>query len=309
MARPALAPRLFTALALVGFAANSLLCRAALGARTIDAASFTALRIASGALVLGLLAQRRSTAAPRTRDLRGALALFAYALCFSLAYLRLPTGMGALLLFGAVQATMIGIGLFTGERPSRAEWLGLLLALGGLVTLLKRGLGAPDPVGAALMLVAGAAWGIYSILGRGGLATGSALPRFRSLRSPRSVVGAPLAITAHNFARALPLALLMPAAAALLAPHFPSLSLRLQPGGILLAVASGALASGVGYALWYAALPSLTALQAAVVQLAAPLLAAVAGVVVLGEQPTLRLALAALAIGAGVTLAVAARRR
>jgi drug/metabolite transporter (DMT)-like permease len=292
--RSPIAARLYAAAALVGFAANSLLCRAALGARSIDATSFTVVRIASGALVLALFARGRARDATArgaltAADLRGPLALYLYAICFSLAYLRLPTGMGALVLFGSVQATMIGAGLVAGERPTRADWLGLALAIAGLVTLLRRGLGAPDPVGATLMIVAGAAWGGYSLLGRG--------------------VASPLIATARNFTRALPLALVTLAVVAFAATRAPSLSLHVSARGAALAVASGALASGVGYALWYAALPSLSAIQAAVVQLAAPLLAATAGVLFLAEQPTLRLAVGGALIAAGVTLAIARRAR
>jgi drug/metabolite transporter (DMT)-like permease len=281
-----LSVRLATVAALVGFAANSLLCRAALGARTIDATSFTIVRIASGAVVLALLARGRRASAG---GFGGALALYVYALCFSIAYLRLTTGMGALILFGAVQTTMIGAGLVAGERPTPAGWLGLGLALAGLVILLRRGLGAPDPVGGALMIVAGVAWGRYSLLGRG--------------------VAAPLAATAGNFARALPLALLTLAIVALLTPRAPALALHVSGAGVALAVFSGALASGVGYALWYRALPALSAMQAAVVQLAAPLLAALAGVVLLAEAPTPRLAAGGAAIAAGVLLVITRGRR
>lgn len=298
-ARSPLAVRSYTVAALAGFAANSLLCRAALGARSIDAASFTACRIGSGALVLALLAGARARPPAATGDagndraraggLGGALALYLYAICFSLAYLRLTTGMGALILFAAVQTTMIGAGLVGGERPTPAGWLGLGLALAGLVVLLRRGLGAPDPVGAALMIGAGVAWGSYSLAGRG--------------------VAAPLVVTARNFARALPLALVTLAVVALAARRAPSLALHVSRRGAGLAVASGALASGVGYALWYAALPSLSAMQAAVVQLAAPLLAALAGVVLLAEAPSLRLAVAALAIAAGVILTILRGRK
>jgi drug/metabolite transporter (DMT)-like permease len=272
-------------LALVGFAANSLLCRAALGGGgrvEADAASFTLVRLASGAAVLGVLSFRR------TRDLRTlkagswpmALALFGYAIAFSFAYLRLSVGTGALLLFGAVQATMLAAGLRSGERLGAIEWSGFAVSIAGLVYLCLPGLSAPDPAGAALMLGAGVAWGVYSLQGRG--------------------ASRPLLTTAANFARGVPLAL----AAAL--PFLGSLSL--SPRGFLLASASGALASGVGYALWYAALPGLSATQAAIVQLGAPVLAAVAGVLLLAEPVSLRLVTAGGAILGGIALVVLARR-
>ena len=265
--------------ALVGFAANSLLCRAALGARSIDAASFTAIRIASGALVLLVLAGRR---APRTGSWPSAAALFAYAAAFSFAYLRLTAATGALILFALVQATMIGVGIWRGERPRALEWLGLALAAGGLVALTLPGLAAPDPLGAALMAGAGVAWGIYSLRGRG--ATN------------------PLAVTADNFARAVPFT-------ALLLVAIPLASGRITTRGALLAATSGALASGIGYSLWYAALPHLRATRAAIVQLSVPVLASLGAVVTLGESISLRLAGATAAILGGVLIAMLARQR
>ena len=263
--------------ALIGFAANSLLCRAALGARSIDAASFTAIRIASGALVLLLLAGR---AAPRTGSWPSAAALFAYAAAFSFAYLRLTAATGALILFALVQATMIGVGIWRGERPRALEWLGLALAAGGLVALTLPGLAAPDPLGAALMAAAGVAWGIYSLRGRG--------------------AANPLAVTADNFARAVPFA-------ALLLVAIPLAGGRITTRGALLAATSGALASGIGYSLWYAALPHLRATRAAIVQLSVPVLAALGAVVTLGESISLRLAAATAAILGGVLIAMLAR--
>jgi drug/metabolite transporter (DMT)-like permease len=266
------------ALAIVGFAANSLLCRAALGARAIDAAGFTAIRLASGAVVLWALARR-----PRGGgSWASAAALAAYAVAFSIAYLRLPAGIGALVLFACVQATMIGWGVKKGERPGAAEWGGLAVAAAGLVVLARPGRAAPDAAGVALMAVAGVAWGVYSLRGRGATR--------------------PLATTADNFARTLPAAAGLAAVAA--ATHgAPSAR------GAALAVASGALASGVGYSLWYAALPGLRAAQAAIVQLAAPALAAAGGVAILGEPPTVRLVAGGGAVLGGVALAVWSRRR
>lgn len=275
----------FTVLALVGFAANSLLCRAALAGdgHLIDAASFTGVRLVSGALILGLLLRLRG-GQYQGGSWGSALALFAYAAGFSLAYVRIPAGVGALLLFGCVQATMLGTGLVRGERPQPLEWVGLLLALAGLAGLTAPGAAAPDFVGAALMAGAGVAWGVYSLRGRGSKN--------------------PLAASAQNFLLSVPLALALSAvsAAAQGAPHATA-------RGLVLAVASGALASGVGYSLWYAALPHLTATRAAIIQLSVPVLAATGGVLLLGEHVTMRLLGAGTALLGGVLLALAARWR
>jgi drug/metabolite transporter (DMT)-like permease len=272
-----------TAAAMAAFAANSLLCRAALAPGHADAASFTTLRLASGALVLALLARPRARRPPAERLAWGsALALFAYAILFSLAYLRIPAGTGALLLFAAVQLTMVGAGLRAGERPRALEWTGLAVSLGGLVWLGLPGLARPDLVGSALMLGAGVAWGAYSLRGRR--------------------TGDPIVANAASFARAVPMALAASAAFALRdAPH-------LTLAGAALAVASGAITSGLGYALWYAALARLSATRAAIVQLAVPPLAALFGVLALGESLSLRLTGASMLILGGIGLAVAARR-
>lgn len=269
------------AIALAAFAANSLLCRAALDGGAIDAVSFTTLRLGSGALVLALLA--RATAPPHEGSWRAALWLFAYAICFSLAYGSIAVGTGALLLFGAVQLTMLLAGLRAGERPAARTWTGLAAAAAGLVLLVAPGIGAPDPLGAALMVVAGAAWGRYSLCGRGSTA--------------------PLRGNAANFARCVSLAIV----ASLVA--LPLHGAAITPRGAALAVASGALASGIGYAIWYAALPHLSATRAAVVQLAVPPLAAFAGVVLLGERADARLLSATAVILGGVLLAVTAPLR
>jgi drug/metabolite transporter (DMT)-like permease len=270
----------FTIAALAGFAANSLLCRAALGGGHADAATFTTIRLVSGALALSVLARRGPGEILRTGRWPSAAALFAYAAAFSFAYVRIGAAVGALLAFGAVQATMIAWALRTGERPRPAEWAGIALAVVGLAVLVAGGLSAPDPVGAALMLLAGIAWGVYSLIGR-------------------SVVR-PLETTAGNFARAVPLTL----ALSLVTPEATHATWR----GVLLACASGAIASGVGYSLWYAALPALSATRAAVVQLSVPVLAALGGVLLLGESVTVRLALSAAAILGGVALAITGRR-
>lgn len=273
-----------TAVTMAAFASNSLLCRAALDGGLSDAASFTTLRLVSGAAVLGLLARGRSpSVATSGGGWVAAAALYAYAIGFSLAYLWIPAGTGALLLFGAVQVTMLAAGLWAGERPRPREWIGLLVSLVGLVALTRPGLAQPDPYGTALMLGAGVAWGVYSLKGRG--APGA------------------LAANATNFARTVPLALLGSLGAlALVPPH-------VSPPGALLALASGALASGLGYALWYAALRGLTATQAAIVQLSVPPLAAGGGVFLLGEDLTTRLVLAGTAILGGIALAVSGPRR
>ncbi len=275
----------FTVLALIGFAANSLLCRAALenGAWRIDAASFTSIRLGSGALVLWLLPRARG-GGERRGSWGSALALFAYAAGFSLAYVRIPAGVGALILFGCVQATMLGVGLFRGERPRPREWLGFVMALGGLIVLRLPGATAPDPLGATLMAGAGVAWGVYSLRGRGN--------------------ADPLAATADNFLRSVPMTAGL-SVLGLLVLEAP----RATPAGVGLAVASGALASGVGYSLWYAALPYLTAMRAAVVQLAVPVVAAAGGVLLLGEALTVRLVGAGSALLCGVLLALTARQR
>ncbi|WP_290594849.1 EamA family transporter [Arenimonas sp. SCN 70-307] len=278
-ARSPLALAALVALALAAFAGNSLLARVALRDGGMDAASFTALRLVSGALVLwALVSLRRAPAARGSGDWISALALFAYAALFSLAYVQLEAGAGALLLFGAVQATMIGRGLAAGERLARWQWLGLLVALAGLVGLLLPGLSAPPPLPSLLMLGAGVAWGAYSLRGRGALD--------------------PLRTTAGNFLRTLPMAALF--LLALLS------QLQVDTPGLLAALASGALASGVGYAIWYTALPSLRRASAATLQLAVPLIVAVAGVLWLGEPATLRLLLAGAAILGGVALVLRA---
>lgn len=277
-----------TAGAMTCFAANSLLCRAALGRGLADAASFTSVRLLSGAIALGLLVRVLGRASTGTRDVRAATALFVYAFAFSLAYTRIPAALGALLLFGAVQVTMVGRGIVAGERPGASEWAGLVLSFGGLVALTLPGVRQGDPTGSMLMIGAGIAWGVYSLLGR-------------SSRSD------PLGATATHFAYAAPLALVSSlAAAGLGAPHLSAP--HLSAPGFGLAVASGALASGGGYAIWYAALRGLSTTRAALVQLSVPPLAALGGVLLLGEDVTLRLVLSAAAILGGIALAVTSRR-
>jgi drug/metabolite transporter (DMT)-like permease len=267
---------ILTSLAMIAFAGNSLLCRAALKHTGIDAASFTTIRLISGALMLWLVV----SISRRTHTGRGnwlsAFALFAYAAGFSFAYVSLPAATGALLLFGAVQATMIGHGIWAGERLLRLQMVGLVLALAGLVGLLLPGLSAPPLIGSLLMLSAGVAWGIYSLRGRG--------------------AGDPTRVTAGNFLRAVPIA----AALSILMVDHTSL----DSAGFWYAVASGALASGIGYAIWYTALPALKAAKAATVQLSVPVIAALGGIVFLGEPLTLRLVLSSVAILGGIALVI-----
>ena len=270
--------RLYTGFALAAFAANSVLCRLAIGEATIDAASFSTVRLVSGAatlLPIAALLKARSTSEARG-DWASATMLFLYASTFSFAYVRLTTGTGALILFGAVQATMIIAALRSGERPALLEWVGLLVALVGLVYLVFPGLTAPSTTGSVLMTAAGISWGIYSLWGRGSLD--------------------PVVATSDNFVRSLPFVFAM---------HVVMLRhLHISPKGALLAVSSGALASGLGYVAWYAALRGLTATRAATVQLSVPVLAALGGVVFLSEDISIRLLLSAAMILGGVGLSV-----
>ena len=268
---------ILTLLAMIAFAGNSLLCRLALKRTTIDAASFTFIRILSGAVALWIIVIISKGTWRKAGSWASALALFAYAAAFSFAYISLSAGTGALLLFGAVQATMILWGLRTGERMRTRQWLGLALAVGGLVALLFPGLSAPPINGALLMICAGIAWGIYSLRGKG--------------------AGDPATATAGNFLRAVVLATGLSMA---LLPW-----LKLDRGGIGYAIFSGAIASGVGYVIWYSALPELKAASAATVQLSVPVLAATGGILFLGEPITLRFLLASLAVLGGIALFVA----
>lgn len=276
----------FCVLALIGFAANSLLTRMALRPRLVDAASFVLIRLAAGGVALLLLARlRRPPADLRRGTWLSALLLFGYAAPFSYAYLRIGAGVGALVLFGTVQVTMIGWGLIRGERPRPGEWVGLVVAFAGLSALTLPGTSRPDSVSFLLMISAGVAWGAYSLRGR------------------RS--GDPLGATAGNFIRSVPFAAALLASLPLLSPSLGAL--HATAAGIALAVASGALASGVAYTFWYAALPGLTALHAALVQLTVPVLAALGAIVLLDEHPNARLVGSGLAVLGGVGLALLTR--
>jgi drug/metabolite transporter (DMT)-like permease len=269
-----------TSLTMIAFAGNSLLCRLALKHTSIDAASFTAIRLLSGALTLWLIVQIRRGARASSGNWLSALALFVYAAGFSFAYVSLPAATGSLLLFGAVQATMIGRGLWAGERFSRIQLVGLVLAIGGLVSLLLPGLSAPPLLGSLLMLSAGVAWGVYSLRGKN--------------------AGDPTRVTAGNFLRAVPVA----AISSLLLHN----SISLDSAGIGYALASGALTSGMGYAIWYTVLPALKATTASTVQLSVPVIAALGGIAFLGESVTLRLVLASVAILGGIALVILEKR-
>ena len=273
---------LLTSAAMLAFAANSLLCRMALRHTGIDSASFTTMRLAAGAVVLAVIVRWRGPRPGQSGNWMSALALFVYAAAFSYAYVSLPAGTGALLLFGTVQATMIGYGLWRGERLVAQQQLGLMVALVGLVALLWPGLAAPPGDGSALMIGAGVAWGVYSLRGAGS--------------------SDPLRATAGNFLRAMPMALLL----SVLTIHRATF----DPAGLAYAAASGAVASGIGYAIWYTALRQLRSTSAAIVQLSVPVIAAGGGVLWLGEPLTARLLLASASVlgGVGAVLSVRSAR-
>lgn len=269
-----------TTLAMLAFAANSLLCRMALGPHLVDAASFASMRMIAGAVTLGLIVLPRRRGGGRfVPDWRSSTMLFAYMAFFSFAYLSLAAGTGALLLFGAVQLTMFVVALRRGEAFSTLSWAGLILAIAGLVYLVSPGLAAPDPVGAVLMTLAGVAWGIYSLLGKG--------------------ARDPLEATAANFIYAVPLVLIVSV--------FSTRDFHISYEGAALAVASGAVTSGLGYVIWYAALRGLKATSAATVQLSVPVIAAFGGVVFLSEDVTLRLIVASVATLGGVAIVLVRR--
>ena len=271
---------LLTVVAMTAFATNSVLCRMALGAHAIDAASFTAVRLASGAGTLAVVALFVRTGRIFTSGswLSG-LQLFLYAAAFSFAYLSLSAGTGSLILFGSVQATMIVSGLRSGERPHVLQWLGLAIAIAGLIYLVFPGITAPSPHGSILMALAGIAWGLYSLRGRG--------------------ARDPICQTTGNFIKAAPFSLVVLATSAQ--------GVHAAPEGILLAVLSGSLASGIGYVIWYTALRGLSSTRAASVQLSVPVLAAFGGVIFLAEVVTLRLVIASVLIVGGVALTVIAK--
>ena len=265
-----------TLLTMIAFAGNSVLCRVALKNTRIGAANFTSIRLVSGALVLWAIARFFRKDSTGKGNWISALALFAYAAGFSLAYLSLTAATGALLLFGAVQATMIGHGLRAGERFHKQQLVGLMLAFGGLVGLLLPGLSAPPLAGSVLMLIAGVAWGVYCLRGTG--------------------AGNPVRVTAGNFLRASLIALAL--------SSLTHASGNVDILGICYAILSGALASGLGYAIWYSVLPALKATNAATVQLSVPVFAAFGGIIMLGEPVTARFLCASLAILGGIALVI-----
>ncbi|MEO1701006.1 MAG: DMT family transporter [Pseudomonadota bacterium] len=275
----------FIALTMVAFAANSLLARLALADGAIDAGSYAFLRLASGAVVLIVLASASRKTSMKIIVKQGhwtsAAALFVYAAGFSYAYLALDTGMGALVLFAMVQATMIGWAITKGDRPVALEWTGLVIAFVAFSWLVAPGIEAPDPLGTILMAAAGIAWGVYSLQGRS--STDS------------------LAATAGNFALGVPVALVLWLTAAS--------TISMSATGVSLAVTSGALTSGLGYALWYRVLAHISATQGAIIQLTVPVLAALAGVIFVGEPLTVKFFLASALILSGVALAIVAKGR
>jgi drug/metabolite transporter (DMT)-like permease len=278
-----LKPFFYTTFALVAFAFNSILCRLALRGEEADAVGFTGVRLVSGAVALIVISYffNKKTKEIKRGSWPSAFFLFAYAACFSFAYLGLTAGTGALILFGSVQMTMIAVTIFRGERPSVLEWLGLVVALAGLFYLVFPGLASPPLLSSLLMAAAGMAWAGYTLRGKGS--------------------SDPLADTTGNFVRSLPFA------AVIAVVYLPNLQLSTR--GIVLAVLSGAVTSGIGYAIWYAALKYHTSTRAAVLQLAVPVIAAVLGIALLGEDATMRLGIAAALILGGIWLVILAKRR
>ena len=272
---------ILTAAAMIAFAANSVLCRLALGAGLIDAASFATVRTISGAVMLAAILVARQKPVTARPNWRSVLTLYLYMVFFAFAYLSLSAGTGALILFGAVQLTMFTVALRSGEHFSPVSWAGLVIAIGGLVYLVSPGLTAPDPLGAALMTVAGISWGAYSLVGRS--------------------AADPIEATAHNFLYAVPLVVITNL---VFAGDFETTA-----AGAAYAVASGAVASGIGYAIWYAALKGLSGTGAATVQLSVPVIAAIGGVLLLSEVVTLRLVVASAATLGGVALVLTQRNR
>lgn len=273
----------YTVFALVCFALNSILCRLALGAEAIDAASFTTVRLVSGALTLVLLEVffGENQLKPTKGNLLSSIFLFGYAVCFSFAYLNLTTATGALILFGTVQTTMLIAALRAGERPKRLEIVGWLAAVGGLLYLVFPGIAAPSFGSSILMISAGIAWAFYTLRGRG--------------------TANPLTNTSGNFVcAAISTFALVP---------FAFYQFKITPHGAILAVLSGAVASGVGYTIWYAALKHLTATRAAILQLAVPIIAAIGGVLFLAETVSLRLVLASALILGGIGFAIVGRKK
>ncbi|MHA6688109.1 DMT family transporter [Mesorhizobium sp. A556] len=274
---------ILTIISMLAFAANSVLARLALSHGDIDPLGYTGARLVSGAVVLAALVYFRSrrTMGAGTGSWSGALALLLYAGTFSVAYVIVGAGPGALILFASVQIGMLAWAIVKGDRPVLSEWLGIAAAFLSLVYLVSPGLVAPPLPGAMLMVVAGLSWAAYSLLGRGSLS--------------------PLTDTAGNFVRCLPISIVLMAIGALM--------FRPSVEGVVYAVASGAIASGLGYIIWYSVLPKLSRTRAAFVQLTVPSIAALGGVVFIGEMLTARLVIATIGIVGGVALALLAAQR
>ncbi|WP_415896123.1 DMT family transporter [Neptuniibacter sp. PT34_22] len=273
---------IYTSIALIAFAGNSVLCRLALGDEAIDAASFTSIRLLSGIVVLLAIFSfmNRGKANVAKGSWKGAFFLFAYAITFSYGYITLETGIGALVLFGSVQISIILINMFKGNKLHSMEWVGAIVAFAGFVYLIFPSLATPSAVGFGLMTMAGVAWGFYTLAGKGS--------------------NNPLGDTTSNFLRTLPFVLI------LVLLSFDDASLSTE--GIWLAILSGGLASGIGYAIWYQALGSLSAIQAAVVQLLVPVIAAAGGVAFAGEEITWRLVIASVVVLGGIMIVITGKQ-
>ncbi|MCH6256958.1 DMT family transporter [Puniceicoccaceae bacterium K14] len=267
---------LLTTTAMAAFAGNSLLCRIALRDTAIDPANFTSIRIISGALTLWFLASLKTSSPKEKGNNVSALALFAYAAGFSYAYINLTAATGALILFGTVQTSMISYGLWSGERLKKLQLAGLIFAFAGLTSLLLPGLSAPPLKASILMIISGIGWAIYSIRGKR--------------------VTQPTVVTAGNFLRAIPITITLSLATLNRA--------SMDTQGIIYAILSGALASGIGYVIWYAALPALKATNAATIQLSVPVIAAFGGILFLNEPITVRFILASIAVLGGIALVI-----
>jgi drug/metabolite transporter (DMT)-like permease len=281
--KPSIQVAVTASLAMIAFASNSIICRLALGDGTIDAGSFSIIRLLSGAAMLWVLSviRKGKTKTDHSGSWISASMLFLYAFAFSFAYIELNAGTGTLILFGAVQLTMLLTGIVTGERPHPLQWLGLMFALGGMIYLVSPGLEAPSVKSSGLMAIAGIAWGIYSLRGRGN--------------------SNPAAVTTDNFIRSIPFVLITVV--------FVLPQLHITITGAMWAVISGAVTSGIGYVIWYAALRGLTATRAAIVQLSVPVLAAIGGVLLLSEVITPRLLISAILTLGGISLAIIGREK
>lgn len=273
----------YTLFALMAFAGNSVLCRLALGDASIDAASFTSIRLLSGIIMLLILlglTQKKSTPSKSKGSWLAALMLFAYASAFSFAYISLDTGVGALILFGAVQLSMILVGMFKGNQLHLSEWLGVLMAFTGFVYLVLPSLSTPSFWGFVLMTISGVAWGVYSLVGRGSKN--------------------PLADTTYNFLRTTPLIVIL--------VLFSLNSTHITEKGLILAILSGSITSGIGYTIWYIALRGLSVTQAAVLQLLVPIIAAIGGIVFANEILSMRLVLSSVLVLGGILIVVLGRK-